>query len=85
MSATFRVQLATDVAPNIEAWRDRFVLTVGIAKYWRAAGWALDETAKHAVVEIRKQFDKHLRRNSQWTQSAVKYTRSGVVGLNQIE
>ncbi|CAM3147110.1 hypothetical protein JHFBIEKO_0245 [Methylobacterium mesophilicum] len=85
MAHEFKVRIASDVGPLIEDWRDRFVSTVGIAKYRRAAGWAMDETAKAAVVGIRKQFQKTLKRNTPWTQSAIKYTRSGVVGLNQIE
>ncbi|WP_200927260.1 hypothetical protein [Methylobacterium sp. Leaf88] len=85
MAYPFKVRMASDVGPLIEDWRDRFVSTVGIAKYRRAAGWAMDETAKAAVVGIRKQFHKTLKRNTPWTQSAIKYTRSGFVGLNQIE
>lgn len=85
MAFPFKVRIASDVGPLIEEWRDRFVSTVGIAKYRRAAGWAMDETAKAAVVNIRQQFHKTLKRNTPWTQSAIKYTRSGVVGLNQIE
>lgn len=85
MSERFRIRLAADVMPAIEAWRGRFVSSVGEAKYRRAAGWAIDETAKHAVVGIRQQFDKHLRRKSPWTQSAIKYQRSSAGGLNAIE
>ncbi len=85
MSTTFRVRIAADVAGPIAAWRDRFVSTVGEAKYRRAAGWAVDEVAKHAVVGIRAQFHKHLKRNTPWTQSAIKYKRSSAAGLNAIE
>ncbi|GJD87258.1 hypothetical protein BHAOGJBA_0758 [Methylobacterium hispanicum] len=85
MTFKFRVEIAADVAPSIEAWRDRFVSTVGIAKYRRAAGWAVDEVAKHAVLGIREQFHKHLKSNTPWTQSAIKYQRSTAGGLNAIE
>jgi hypothetical protein len=46
------VGLTVDIAPAIEAWRDRFVSQVGVAKYRRAAGWAVDEAAKAAVVGL---------------------------------
>ncbi|WP_279356733.1 hypothetical protein [Methylobacterium indicum] len=61
MSAKFRVSIATDVMPAIEAWRDWFVSSVGEAKYRRAAGWAVDEVAKHAVLGIRNEFHKYLK------------------------
>jgi hypothetical protein len=64
MSTTNRVGIATDVAGQIKEWRLRFVSTVGEAKYRRAAGWAVDEVAKHAVLGIRKQFHKHLKINT---------------------
>ena len=79
------VGLAIDIAPAIERWRDRFVSEVGIKKYRRAAGWAVDETAKAAVLGIRAQFDKHLRRQVPWTKSAVTYARVEKAGLNAIE
>jgi hypothetical protein len=79
------VGLTVDIAPAIEAWRDRFVSQVGVAKYRRAAGWAVDETAKAAVLGIRSQFDKHLRRQVPWTKSAVTYARAEKAGLNAIE
>jgi hypothetical protein len=85
MSTTFRVRIAADVAGPIMDWRGRFVSTMGEAKYRRAAGWAVDEVAKHAVVGIRQQFHKHLKRNTPWTQSAIKYKRSSAAGLNAIE
>ncbi|KQP79244.1 hypothetical protein [Methylobacterium sp. Leaf117] len=83
MAHEFKVRIASDVGPLIEDWRDRFVSTVGIAKYRRAAGWAMDETAKAAVVGIRKQFHKTLKWNTPWTQRAIKYTGPGVGSLNQ--
>lgn len=82
MSQRFRVQIAADVAPAIEAWRDRFVSSVGIAKYRRAAGWAVDEVAKHAVLGNRKESHKHLKSNTPWTESAIKYKRSSPGGLD---
>lgn len=39
---------------------------------------------KTAVVGIRQQFQKTLKRNTPRTQSAIKYTRPGVGSLNQI-
>ncbi|SFE90851.1 hypothetical protein [Methylobacterium sp. yr596] len=85
MSTRFRVEISADVMPQIEAWRDRFVSSVGIAKYRRAAGWAVDEVAKHAVVNVRKEFHKHLKSQTPWTESAIKYQRSSPGGLNAIE
>lgn len=85
MSTTFRVRIAADVAGPIMDWRARFVSTVGEAKYRRAAGWAVDEVAKHAVLGIRRQFHKHLKSNTPWTESAIKYKRSSAAGLNTVE
>ncbi|MCX4197402.1 hypothetical protein OMR07_19075, partial [Methylobacterium organophilum] len=50
-----------------------------------AAGWAVDEVSKHAVLGIRQQFHKHLKSNTPWTESAIKYKRSSAAGLNAIE
>jgi hypothetical protein len=58
----------TERAARIEEWRNRFVSKVGIAKYRRAAAWAMDETAKHAAVAIRGQFHKTLKSQVPWTQ-----------------
>lgn len=85
MSTTFRVRIAADVAGPILDWRQRFVSTIGEAKYRRGAGWAVDEVAKHAVLGVRQQFHKHLKSNTPWTQSAIKYKRSSAAGLNAIE
>jgi len=85
MSTTFRVRIVADVAGPIMDWRQRFVSTVGEAKYRRAAGWAVDEVAKHAVLGIRQQFHKHLKSNTPWTESVIKYKRSSAAGLNAIE
>jgi hypothetical protein len=85
MSYSFNVKIAADVAGPIEAWRDRFVSSVGEAKYRRAAGWTVDEVAKTAVVGIREKFHKTLKRNTPWTQSAIRYNRSSKAGLNAIE
>lgn len=85
MSTTHRVSIAADVASQIKDWRLRFVSTVGEAKYRRAAGWAVDEVAKHAVLGIRKQFHKHRKSNTPWTESAIKYKRSSAAGLNAIK
>ena len=85
MSTTNRVSIAADVAGQIMDWRLKFVSTVGEAKYRRAAGWAVDEVAKHAVLGIRQQFHKHLKSNTPWTESAIKYKRSSAAGLNAIE
>lgn len=79
------VGLTVDIAPAIEAWRDKFVAAVGIKKYRRAAGWAVDETAKAAVVGIRSQFNKHLKRQVPWTKSAVTYARAEKAGMKAIE
>ena len=84
MSMSFDFRIAADVSGPIAAWRDRFVSSVGEAKYRRAAGWAVDEVAKTAVVSIRAQFHKTLKRNSPWTMSAIRYNRSSKAGLNAI-
>ncbi|MCJ2124918.1 hypothetical protein [Methylobacterium sp. J-077] len=39
------IELTVDIASQIEAWRDRYASTVGMAKYRRAAAWATYETA----------------------------------------
>ena len=70
MSAKFRVSIATDVAPSIEAWR--------------AAGWAVDEVAKHAVLRIRKEFHKHLQSNTPWIETAINYRRLAVRFMTKI-
>jgi hypothetical protein len=74
-----------DLAAQIEAWKDRFVSDVGIAKNRRAAAWAMDETAKHAAIGIRSQFDKRLKSEVPQTKQAVAYRRSGKASLNAIE
>ena len=85
MSTTFRVRIAADVAGPIMDWRTRFVSTVGEAKYRRAAGWAVQEVAKHAALSIRQQFHKLLKSNRPLTESAIKYKRFSAAGLNAIE
>ncbi|MFK5599808.1 hypothetical protein ACFZ8E_22815 [Methylobacterium sp. HMF5984] len=57
---SFDVRIAADISGPITAWRDRFLSSVGEAKYRRAAGWTVDEVAKTAVVGIRAQFHKTL-------------------------
>ncbi|WP_247637397.1 hypothetical protein [Methylobacterium sp. 37f] len=79
------VEMTTDLGASIEAWKERFVSTVGMAKYRRAFGWAVDETAKAATIGIRAKFDKHLKRQAPWTKSAVAYKRLSKSDLNGLE
>ncbi len=86
------VDLAVDLASEIERWRDEFVRTVGMtdynrgmAKYRRAAGWAVDEVAKTAVQGIRLRFHNKLKRRSPWTESAVAYKRLSKSELSALE
>ncbi|MBE7201611.1 MAG: hypothetical protein INR70_27935 [Parafilimonas terrae] len=67
------------------AWRDKFANSVGMAKYRRAAGFAVDEVAKAAVLNIRRQFSTHLKRQTPWTKSAVVYKRLSKADLNGLE
>ncbi len=82
------VDVGVDLGAAIDVWRDKYVSAVGWAKYRRAAGWAVDETSKAAVVGIRAGFNKHLRRQAPWTKSAVAYKRlspSDLAGLERGE
>ena len=86
------VDLAVDFAAEVERWRDQFVATVGMgnqargmAKYRRAAGWAVDEVAKWAVLGIRYNFYNTMKRRSPWTESAVAYKRLSKSELNALE
>lgn len=86
------VDLAVDLAESIERWRDQFIAAVGMtdhsrgmAKYRRAAGWAVDEVAKQAVQNVRYRFHKTLKRRSPWTESAVAYKRLSKSELNALE
>ena len=86
------VDLAVDIASEIERRRDQFVATVGMgdqargmAKYRRAAGWAVDEVAQQSVINIRYRFHAKLRRRSPWTESAVAYKRLSKSDLSALE
>lgn len=79
------VDMAVDLGEAIDRWRGAFVSSVGWGKYARAAGWAVDETAKAAVTGIRAGFDKHLKRQAPWTKSAVVYKRLSKSDLRGLE
>ncbi|GAN46004.1 hypothetical protein ABID82_001696 [Methylobacterium sp. PvP062] len=86
------VDLALDLGEAIDRWRDEFVRTVGMtdpnrgmAKYRRAAGWAVDEVARQAVLNIRYRFHSTMKRRSPWTESAVAYKRLSKAELNALE
>lgn len=86
------VEMSVDLGQAIDVWREQFLNTVGmndknrgLAKYRRAAGWAVDEVAKDATTRIRQQFSRHLKKNTSWTKSAIAYKRLSKADLNGLE
>jgi hypothetical protein len=78
------VDMAVDLGGAIDRWRGpSYPRWAGGSTH--AAGWAVDETAKAAVLGIRAGFDKHLKRQAPWTKSATVYKRLSKSDLRGLE